>query len=138
MFEVEEEVAFESLTVKNMIEGDHLLPPCVCCPASILPHAGPCCADTGTEAPIPLPNVSSKILAKVIEYCKYHVDARSGDADKPSKLDDDIKAWDMEFVKVDQGTLFELILVTPRAAGLLPSDSPPPFRQTPDCLLRDD
>eukprot|EP00192_Tetraselmis_astigmatica_P015456 CAMPEP_0117651280 /NCGR_PEP_ID=MMETSP0804-20121206/2006_1 /TAXON_ID=1074897 /ORGANISM="Tetraselmis astigmatica, Strain CCMP880" /LENGTH=157 /DNA_ID=CAMNT_0005457243 /DNA_START=175 /DNA_END=648 /DNA_ORIENTATION=- len=85
-FEVEEEVAFESLTVKNMIE------------------------DTGTEAPIPLPNVSSKILAKVIEYCKYHVDAKSGDADKPSKLDDDIKAWDMEFVKVDQGTLFELIL----------------------------
>mmetsp|Transcript_11461 Transcript_11461/g.27224 ORF Transcript_11461/g.27224 Transcript_11461/m.27224 type:complete len:160 (-) Transcript_11461:350-829(-) len=87
MFEVEEEVAFESLTVKNMIE------------------------DTGTEAPIPLPNVSSKILAKVIEYCKFHVDARQKtDSDKPAKLDDDIKAWDMEFVKVDQGTLFELIL----------------------------
>merc|ERR1719498_1914825 len=84
MFEVEEEVAFESLTVKNMIE------------------------DTGTEAPIPLPNVSSKILAKVIEYCKYHVDAK--DADKGSKGDDDTKAWDTEFVKVDQGTLFELIL----------------------------
>lgn len=72
----------------------------------------PSLADTGTEAPIPLPNVSSKILAKVIEYCKYHVDARKKtDADKPSKLDDDVKAWDMEFVKVDQGTLFELILV---------------------------
>lgn len=86
MFEVDEEVAYESLTVKNMIE------------------------DTGTEAPIPLPNVSSKVLAKVIEYCKFHVDAKSGNADKPSKLDDDVKAWDMEFVKVDQSTLFELIL----------------------------
>ena len=86
MFEVDEEVAYESLTVKNMIE------------------------DTGTEAPIPLPNVSSKILAKVIEYCKFHVDAKAGNADKPSKLDDDVKAWDMEFVKVDQSTLFELIL----------------------------
>ena len=86
MFEVDEEVAYESLTVKNMIE------------------------DTGTEAPIPLPNVSSKILAKVIEYSKFHVDAKAGNADKPSKLDDDVKAWDMEFVKVDQSTLFELIL----------------------------
>ena len=55
--------------------------------------------------------MSSKILAKVIEYCKYHVDSKKADGDKPSKLDDDIKAWDMEFVKVDQGTLFELILV---------------------------
>lgn len=49
----------------------------------------------------------------MIEYCKYHVDARKKtDADKLSKLDDDVKAWDMEFVKVDQGTLFELILVS--------------------------
>eukprot|EP00191_Tetraselmis_sp_GSL018_P001321 CAMPEP_0177594766 /NCGR_PEP_ID=MMETSP0419_2-20121207/9964_1 /TAXON_ID=582737 /ORGANISM="Tetraselmis sp., Strain GSL018" /LENGTH=151 /DNA_ID=CAMNT_0019086113 /DNA_START=441 /DNA_END=894 /DNA_ORIENTATION=+ len=77
--------------------------------------------DTGTEAPIPLPNVSSKILAKVIEYCKFHVDARQKtDSDKPAKLDDDIKAWDMEYVKVDQGTLFELILVHLRPSRAVP------------------
>ncbi|KAA8536615.1 hypothetical protein F0562_029093 [Nyssa sinensis] len=43
-FEVEEVVALESQTIKHMIEVD--------------------CADSV----IPLPNVTSKILAKVIEY----------------------------------------------------------------------
>ncbi|XP_020217395.1 SKP1-like protein 1A [Cajanus cajan] len=82
-FEVEEAVALESQTIKHMIEDD--------------------CADSG----IPLPNVTSKILAKVIEYCKKHVDAANPD-DKPSE--EDLKAWDTDFVKVDQATLFDLIL----------------------------
>lgn len=63
-------------------------------------------SDTGTEAMIPLPNVSSKILAKVIEYCKYHVQAK-----KSETSEEDTKTFDTEFVKVDQATLFELILV---------------------------
>ncbi|KAK7367262.1 hypothetical protein VNO80_09271 [Phaseolus coccineus] len=82
-FEVDEAVALESQTIKHMIEDD--------------------CADSG----IPLPNVTSKILAKVIEYCKKHVDAANPD-DKPSE--EDLKAWDGDFVKVDQATLFDLIL----------------------------
>jgi len=86
MFEVDEAVAFESQAVKNMIE------------------------DTGIDAPIPLPNVSSKILAKVIEYCKYHVENQKTSEDKPATPEDEIKAWDAEFVKVDQATLFDLIL----------------------------
>jgi S-phase kinase-associated protein 1 len=86
MFVVEEAVAFESQAVKNMIE------------------------DTGIDAPIPLPNVSSKILAKVIEYCKYHVDNQKASEDKPATPEDEIKAWDADFVKVDQATLFDLIL----------------------------
>ncbi|KAF8022678.1 hypothetical protein BT93_F0254 [Corymbia citriodora subsp. variegata] len=52
-FEVEEAVALESQTIRHMIEDE--------------------CAHGG----IPLPNVSSKILSKVIEYCKRHVDADS-------------------------------------------------------------
>jgi S-phase kinase-associated protein 1 len=63
-------------------------------------------SDTGTESTIPLPNVSSKILAKVIEYCKYHVSAK-----KSETSEDETKTFDTEFVKVDQATLFELILV---------------------------
>ncbi|CAK9274047.1 unnamed protein product [Sphagnum jensenii] len=86
MCEVEEAVAFESQAVKNMIE------------------------DTGMDHPIPLPNVSSKILAKVIEYCKYHVDNQKSTDDKPATPEDEIKAWDQDFVKVDQATLFDLIL----------------------------
>lgn len=87
MFEVEKEVALQSETVKNMIEDD-----------------------VTTEHGIPLPNVSSKILAKVIEYCKYHVDAKKTVGDKPQVFEEDIKVWDAEFVKVDQATLFDLIL----------------------------
>ncbi|CAJ1942307.1 unnamed protein product [Sphenostylis stenocarpa] len=82
-FEVDEIVALESQTIKHMIEDD--------------------CADSG----IPLPNVTSKILAKVIEYCKKHVEANNAD-EKPTE--DELKAWDADFVKVDQATLFDLIL----------------------------
>ncbi|CAL9151776.1 unnamed protein product, partial [Musa hybrid cultivar] len=91
VFEVDEAVAMESQTIKHMIEDD--------------------CAENG----IPLPNVTSKILAKVIEYCRKHVDASAAAASKSSddssKLaDEELKSWDAEFVKVDQATLFDLIL----------------------------
>ncbi|XP_008811446.1 SKP1-like protein 1A [Phoenix dactylifera] len=92
VFEVEETVAMESQTIKHMIEDD--------------------CASNG----IPLPNVTSKILSKVIEYCKRHVEAsaaasKAAAEDSSSKLaDDELKAWDAEFVRVDQATLFDLIL----------------------------
>ena len=89
-FEVDEAVALESQTIKHMIEDD--------------------CADSG----IPLPNVTSKILAKVIEYCKKHVDAANSE-EKPSE--EDLKAWDADFVKVDQATLFDLILVSFESFG---------------------
>ncbi|KAL3720578.1 hypothetical protein ACJRO7_005401 [Eucalyptus globulus] len=82
-FEVDEAVAVESQTIKHMIEDD--------------------CADSG----IPLPNVTSRILAKVIEYCKKHVESAKPD---DRTTEDDLKAWDAEFVKVDQATLFDLIL----------------------------
>ncbi|CAI0547366.1 unnamed protein product [Linum tenue] len=70
----------QSQTIKHMIEDD--------------------CADNG----IPLPNVTAKILAMVIEYCKNHHGSPDGAAE------DGLKNWDAEFVKVDQETLFDLIL----------------------------
>eukprot|EP00891_Asterochloris_glomerata_P003426 jgi/Astpho2/3426/Aster-07027 len=85
-FEVPKDVVTQSVTVKELLE------------------------DTDAGAMIPLPNVTSKILAKVIEYCKFHVEAEQGPDDKPAKTEEDIKTWDTEFVKVDQSTLFELIL----------------------------
>ncbi|XP_058734544.1 SKP1-like protein 1A isoform X1 [Vicia villosa] len=85
IFVIDEAVALESQTIKHMIEDD--------------------CAD---ETGIPLPNVTSKILAKVIEYCNKHVDAANSDG--RSVDEDEIKNWDAEFVKVDQQTLFDLIL----------------------------
>ncbi|XP_023637791.1 SKP1-like protein 1B [Capsella rubella] len=97
-FEIDEAVALESQTIKHMIEDD--------------------CADNG----IPLPNVTSKILSKVIEYCKKHVEAAAKSetavsaasttttAAASGSSDEDLKTWDSEFIKVDQGTLFDLIL----------------------------
>ncbi|CAA0813364.1 SKP1-like protein 1A [Striga hermonthica] len=94
VFEVDESVAVESQTIKHMIEDE--------------------CADNV----IPLPNVTGKILSKVIEYCKRHVDAAAATnaARAEDKLastantEDDLKAFDVDFVKVDQSMLFDLIL----------------------------
>lgn len=91
-FDVDEAVALESQTIKHMIEDD--------------------CADNG----IPLPNVTSKILSKVIEYCKKHVEAPK--PEERSGVDEELKAWDADFVKVDQATLFDLILVSFRISIL--------------------
>uniref|UniRef100_A0A7N2MQH8 SKP1 component POZ domain-containing protein n=1 Tax=Quercus lobata TaxID=97700 RepID=A0A7N2MQH8_QUELO len=91
-FEVEEKVATESQTIKHMIEDDY--------------------------SEIPLPNVTSNILTLVIEYCKKHVEAadpvpETSNSSLTEKTHDDplTAAWDAEFVKVDQSTLFDLIVV---------------------------
>lgn len=94
MFEVDEAVAFESQAVKNMIE------------------------EKGMDVPIPLPDVSSKILAKVIEYCKYHVENQKTSDENSATPAHDIQAWDAEFVKVDQATLCDLIVVRASSSKL--------------------
>jgi S-phase kinase-associated protein 1 len=89
-FTVSQTIAKMSETVKNLLD------------------------DVGSENPIPLPNVSGKILEKVVEYCKYHAENPAVKIENEEKTDekrtDDIIPWDSEFCKVDQATLFELIL----------------------------
>lgn len=91
-FEVQSKLAEMSMTVKNMISD---IPP-----------------EEVASSPIPLPNVSGKILEKIIEYCKYHYDNPTPPTDekKDERRTDDIIPWDQDFCKVDQATLFELIL----------------------------
>ena len=69
--------------------------------------------DEGEDEPVPLPNVNAAILKKVIHWCTYHKDdaPMPEDDENKEKRTDDICSWDVEFLKVDQGTLFELILV---------------------------
>ncbi|XP_020704428.1 SKP1-like protein 1 [Dendrobium catenatum] len=87
-FVVDGAVAMLSQTIRHMIEDD--------------------CAESG----IPLPNVNSKILAKVIEYCKKHVecDPAEASAGGDKTIEEELRSWDSDFVKVDQATLFDLIL----------------------------
>lgn len=65
------------------------------------------------ERVILLDTVSGKSLSKVLEYCVYHA-ANPSVYVPPQKPEDyhtdDIIPWDLEFCKVDQVTLFELIL----------------------------
>jgi S-phase kinase-associated protein 1 len=73
-FEVEKEEVDKSNTIKLMIE------------------------DAGVDDPIPLPDVNSNTLTKVIEYSKFHV------AMEARLNDDEVNAWDAEFVKKLDGT----------------------------------
>ena len=55
---------------------------------------------------IPLPNVEAVILEKIILWASHH----KNDDNVEGGTDDDISEWDSEFLKVDQKTLFGLIL----------------------------
>lgn len=70
--------------------------------------------DDEEEEVVPLPNVNSAILKKVIQWATYHKDdpPPPEDDENKEKRTDDISSWDADFLKVDQGTLFELILVS--------------------------
>ncbi|XP_052201206.1 uncharacterized protein LOC127807413 isoform X4 [Diospyros lotus] len=81
VFEIDEAVAFQSVVIKFAIEDCH-------------------------DNYIRLPNVTSKILEKVIDYCKRHLEAEESPYQQAR---DDLEAFDAEFVKVDQATLFDLI-----------------------------
>ncbi|KAG2358760.1 Skp1 family, dimerization domain-containing protein [Suillus spraguei] len=65
---------------------------------------------------IPLANVSSAVLSKVIEYCEHHRGEPLPSADPDQNQDEirrrttDISEWDQKFMIVDQEMLFELIL----------------------------
>lgn len=59
---------------------------------------------------IPLSSVKIEILDKIIEYCNYHTKNVVKSSENDKKSTDDIIPWDLDFCKIDQETLFELIL----------------------------
>ncbi|TMW94815.1 hypothetical protein EJD97_009761, partial [Solanum chilense] len=83
-FEVNEEVGLQFQTIKHLIDDDY------------------------ANTIIPLPNVTSKNLAKFNEYCKFRVEDSNAE-DKTAK--EDLKTFGAEFVKVYQSTLSNLMLV---------------------------
>lgn len=92
VFETDVQIAKCSGTIKTMLED--------------------CGMDDEEDAVVPLPNVNSAILRKVLQWANYHKDdpQPTEDDENKEKRTDDITSWDADFLKVDQGTLFELIL----------------------------
>ena len=67
--------------------------------------------DKATE--IPLPNVKSEVLKKVIEFCEHHLEEPMTEIEKPLKsqnMADVVQKWYADFVDLEQVLLFELIL----------------------------
>lgn len=72
-----------------------------------------CFTNVGDEEVIvPLPNVNSATLEKVLEWADHHKDdpVDSEDEGKKDKKIDKVDPWVTKFMKVDQGTLFDMTL----------------------------
>ncbi|GBM86826.1 S-phase kinase-associated protein 1 [Araneus ventricosus] len=92
IFDVDVEIAKASGTIKAMLE-DLGMP------------------DVDQEV-MSLPNVNSAILKKIIRWATYHRDdpTPQEDDDSEDKRNVKISSWDTHFLKVDQATLYELIV----------------------------
>ncbi|CCC70781.1 hypothetical protein NCAS_0F02970 [Naumovozyma castellii] len=67
--------------------------------------------DEDDEIVMPVPNVRSSVLQKVIEWAEHHKDSNFPDEDDDdSRKSAPVDAWDREFLKVDQEMLYEIIL----------------------------
>jgi len=93
VFTVDVDVAKASVTIKTMLEDLGI-------------------GEEDDHEVVPLPNVNAAILKKVITWAEYHKDdppPTGEDEENRERRTDDICQWDQDFLKVDQGTLFELI-----------------------------
>jgi len=90
LIEVEEEVAMKSTLIKNMIE------------------------DAGTEEDIPLPNVKTSVLKKVLEYCQHYKTENPPEIEKPLKstnMADVVPEFDAKYIDLENlEEIFEIIL----------------------------
>jgi S-phase kinase-associated protein 1 len=86
VFEVEENVLFQSTLIKNIVSD----------------------LDASDQA-IPLQNVTSVILKKIIKYAEHHKDDETVEEDEgtDSTITDE---WDIEFMKLDKDVIIEIIL----------------------------
>merc|ERR1719326_2843105 len=103
--------------------------------------------DSGADEEIPLPNVKTAILGKVLDYCKFHKDEPPAEIQKPLKsanlAECGVREWDVEYVDVEQELLFELILAAnymdikslldltcAKVASMIKGKTPAEIRQT--------
>ncbi|XP_017040727.1 S-phase kinase-associated protein 1 [Drosophila ficusphila] len=92
IFDVDSETAKCSSTIKTLLED--------------------CGLESENDPVIPLPNVNSNILKKVLVWAKHHQadNEEEENAEEAAQPIVEISEWDASFLTMDQGTLFELIL----------------------------
>jgi len=132
IFEVELEAACMSSFIKTMVEdGDTEAPDtsfvhckrcglewkvpdppngrCTQCDSDV--DDGSC--QHGTDEVIPLCNVDTATLGKIIDYCRHHKGKQPELVSKPLRsrdlIDCGVGKWDSEFVDIEQDMLFKLI-----------------------------
>ena len=70
--------------------------------------------DTGTDEEIPVPNVKTSILKKVLEYCEKHKNDNPPEIEKPLKsnnLYEIVSEWDAKYIDIENlEEIFEIIL----------------------------
>uniref|UniRef100_A0A7N8WJ54 S-phase kinase-associated protein 1 n=1 Tax=Mastacembelus armatus TaxID=205130 RepID=A0A7N8WJ54_9TELE len=102
IFEVDVEIAKQSVTIKTMLEDLGM-------------------DDEGDDDPVPLPNVNAAILKKVIQWCTHHKDdpPPPEDDENKEKRTDDIPVWDQEFLKPCPAPLRFTVVSSVQAANYL-------------------
>mmetsp|Transcript_12954 Transcript_12954/g.33055 ORF Transcript_12954/g.33055 Transcript_12954/m.33055 type:complete len:173 (+) Transcript_12954:112-630(+) len=124
-YEVSRETAMQSMLVKEMVDEEE---------------------GEDSVLDIPLPNVKSSVLEKVVEFCSHHVKEPMPDIEKPLKsanMNEVVSEWDANFVDLDQEALFELILAAnymdikslldltcAKVASMIKGKSPEEIRET--------
>jgi len=64
------------------------------------------------EEVIALPNITERSMEKIIEWCHQHKnDPAPPEGEEDFTFNDTIDDWDKEFLRMDDGSLFDLILV---------------------------
>lgn len=66
-----------------------------------------------SDEPVPLPKVNSTVLKKVLQWAEHHQgDVALDDVEENQNTPVEVPEWDAEFLEVDDGTLFDLILAS--------------------------
>lgn len=102
-FTVDKKIAERSLLLKNYLNDMH--------DNNIDSDSDNDDEDDEDEIVMPVPNVRSSVLQKVIEWAEHHKNSNFPDEDDDdSRKSAPVDAWDREFLKVDQEMLYEIIL----------------------------
>ncbi|GMM58816.1 SCF ubiquitin ligase subunit [Maudiozyma humilis] len=102
-FTVDRKIAERSLLLKNYLNDMH--------DNNLDSDEDESDEEDNDEIVMPVPNVRSSVLQKVIEWAEHHKNSNFPDEDDDdSRKSAPVDAWDREFLKVDQEMLYEIIL----------------------------